>query len=194
MVSISTCGVDAGGSGVSGGVTGTGSIAIGQENGQIVILSNVSYYLKWHHRQQLAQPNKGADQEGAAALIEEKSNLIRSIYHWHAHPVFAVTYAGAGTTYNPANNNSQQTDNSELATTTYPTFPSHGQINPRILYSGGEESVLVIWQLSKNTKNFLPRLGAAIVQIIALKEEVTNSGKVMVITADNTIRLVNTAK
>eukprot|EP00899_Mesostigma_viride_P012762 jgi/Mesvir1/21487/Mv03937-RA.1 len=38
------------------------------------------------------------------------------------------------------------------------------------LLSGGEEAVLVIWQLQSNAKNFLPRLGAPILAISATRD------------------------
>jgi hypothetical protein len=37
----------------------------------------------------------------------------------------------------------------------------------RYLYSGGEEGVLVVWQLATGFKDFVPRLGAAITHVAA---------------------------
>lgn len=36
----------------------------------------------------------------------------------------------------------------------------------KYLYSGGEESVLVAWNVAKQSKSFLPRLGAALCHIV----------------------------
>jgi NET1-associated nuclear protein 1 (U3 small nucleolar RNA-associated protein 17) len=40
-------------------------------------------------------------------------------------------------------------------------------VDGRYLYSGGEEGVLVVWQLGSGHKDFVPRLGAAIAHVAA---------------------------
>jgi WD40 repeat protein len=57
------------------------------------------------------------------------------------------------------------------------------------LYSGADEAVLVIWQLGTGIKNFVPRLGGAITFISSSAKE----AKVAITTADNAVRIVNTA-
>jgi NET1-associated nuclear protein 1 (U3 small nucleolar RNA-associated protein 17) len=56
--------------------------------------------------------------------------------------------------------------------------------------SGGEEGVLVIWQIDTGFKAFVPRLGAAITHVCCS----TSDPLVAVTTADNNIRIVNTAR
>ncbi len=63
----------------------------------------------------------------------------------------------------------------------------------RLLYSGGEENVLVLWDLQDAGRNYLPRLGAPISRIIAC-QSVHRMGRVLVTTVDNTLRLINVAK
>lgn len=57
----------------------------------------------------------------------------------------------------------------------------------RQLYSGGEEGVLVVWQLEGSNKHFLPRLGASIADIVSNPVD----ARIAVTTTDNCIRLVN---
>ena len=57
----------------------------------------------------------------------------------------------------------------------------------RQLYSGGEEGVLVCWQLEGSSKHFLPRLGASIADIVSNSTD----ARIAVTTTDNCIRLVN---
>lgn len=56
-----------------------------------------------------------------------------------------------------------------------------------MLYSGGEEGVLVLWQLSTGTKSFLPRLGAPAVSVVAAD----HIPLLCVSTLDNTFRLIS---
>jgi len=57
------------------------------------------------------------------------------------------------------------------------------------LHSGGEEAVLVTWEIATNTKTFIPRLGAPIVHLSSSQDEPC----VSISTSDNTIRVYNTA-
>ena len=57
------------------------------------------------------------------------------------------------------------------------------------LYTGADEAVLVVWQLGTGIKNFIPRLGGAITFISSSAKE----AKVAITTADNAVRIVNTA-
>lgn len=59
----------------------------------------------------------------------------------------------------------------------------------RYLFSGGEEGVLVVWQLASGLKDFLPRLGAGITYLSSSAKE----ARVAVTTADNAVRIINTA-
>ncbi|EJD52221.1 WD40 repeat-like protein [Auricularia subglabra TFB-10046 SS5] len=53
--------------------------------------------------------------------------------------------------------------------------------NGAYLLSGGEEAVLVIWQLDANKKNFIPRLGAPIVSIAVTPPAEQNQGYLVVL-------------
>eukprot|EP00193_Tetraselmis_chui_P016806 CAMPEP_0177794212 /NCGR_PEP_ID=MMETSP0491_2-20121128/25517_1 /TAXON_ID=63592 /ORGANISM="Tetraselmis chuii, Strain PLY429" /LENGTH=807 /DNA_ID=CAMNT_0019316837 /DNA_START=58 /DNA_END=2481 /DNA_ORIENTATION=+ len=55
------------------------------------------------------------------------------------------------------------------------------------LLSGGLEAVLVIWQLSSGKRNYLPRLGGALVSISDSPDPVNY----LVAQSDNTVRLIN---
>ena len=79
--------------------------------------------------------------------------------HWHAHAVMAISYHGLSDAVDP------------------------------MLYSGGEESVLVVWQLSKGTSapaDVLPRVAlSGIVHIVAI-----NPNGILIYCEDNTLQLV----
>lgn len=79
--------------------------------------------------------------------------------HWHAHPVMALAYHGLSDAVDP------------------------------MLYSGGEESVLVLWQLSKGTSgpaDVLPRVAlGGIVHIVAI-----NPNGILMYCEDNSLQLV----
>ena len=57
-----------------------------------------------------------------------------------------------------------------------------------MLYSGGEEGVLVVWQTATGLKNFVPHLGAKIAHVTAL----SGSPLAVVVANNNTLRVVNT--
>jgi len=58
------------------------------------------------------------------------------------------------------------------------------------IYSGGEEAVLVVWQVSTNIKAFVPRLGGAITHIGTSK----GSAMLASTTLDNCIHVIDTAR
>ena len=62
----------------------------------------------------------------------------------------------------------------------------------KYLFSGGEENVLVLWQIRQMTSNFLPRLGAPLVHM-SVSTDPNKAGKVLISGADNSIRWFNTA-
>jgi WD40 repeat protein len=57
-----------------------------------------------------------------------------------------------------------------------------------MLYSGGEEGVLVVWQTATGLKNFVPHLGAKIAHVTAF----SGSPLAVVVANNNTLRVVNT--
>lgn len=58
------------------------------------------------------------------------------------------------------------------------------------LFSGGEEAVLVVWNIKDGTKTYLPRLGAPLTKIIPRRED---PSRLALFAADNAVRLVNVA-
>ncbi|KAL0020828.1 hypothetical protein WJX79_004301 [Trebouxia sp. C0005] len=59
-----------------------------------------------------------------------------------------------------------------------------------LLLSGGEEAVLVIWQLGSGARSYLPRLGGG---LHFITRSPVDSACYVVSQADNTVRMVNTA-
>ena len=100
-----------------------------------------------------------ADKEKSKKPEHPSKSLLIRRVHWHAHPVMAVTYHGLSDAVDP------------------------------MLYSGGEESVLVVWQLSKGTSapaDILPRIALdGIVHIAAI-----NPNGILIYCEDNTLQLV----
>ncbi len=121
----------------------TGTVAVGLQYGEILVLHNVGEYLRSFHN-----GNTGKD-----------SFLTKTTMHWHAHGVLTLTFSDDG----------------------------------KYLYSGGEESVLVAWNVTRLSKNFLPRLGAPLCHLVTSRDA-AKAAKVLTTTLDNSVRLVNTAK
>jgi hypothetical protein len=146
---------------------GTKDLALGRANGHIEILDNifdnVADYLN-----QLGEKNVSED-----SLQHPDDVTVRRTVHWHAHPVRALSFLTAsGKHYKGGNNEG--------------IFA-----NPLSLLSGGEESVLVTWQLDRNfhkPSNFVARVGqGAIIHMVCSQ----SSGKVIVFCSDNSIQCYN---
>ncbi|GBG34999.1 WD repeat-containing protein 75 [Hondaea fermentalgiana] len=78
------------------------------------------------------------DEDGQIAVFRKSgptsfASTTRTILHWHAHPVGAVSFSSDGNNF----------------------------------ISGGQEAVLVIWQLETGSRVFCPRLGGPITQVAA---------------------------
>ena len=58
------------------------------------------------------------------------------------------------------------------------------------LFSGGEEAVLVIWNLQDGKKTYLPRLGAPLKSIVSQRDD---PSRLALFGSDNAVRLVNVA-
>jgi NET1-associated nuclear protein 1 (U3 small nucleolar RNA-associated protein 17) len=124
----------------------TGTVAVGLQYGEILVLHNVDEYLRSSYNNNEKIGNKDAF-------------LTKTTMHWHAHGVLTVAFSDDG----------------------------------KFLYSGGEESVLVAWNITRLTKNFLPRLGAPLCHLVTSRDA-AKAAKVLTTTLDNSLRLVNTAK
>lgn len=68
-----------------------------------------------------------------------------------------------------------------------PLYTLHFNSNGNFLFSGGEEGVLVQWQLSSGSKSFLPRLGDAISSTVVSAQEAW----VVATTRDNAIQIID---
>jgi hypothetical protein len=59
------------------------------------------------------------------------------------------------------------------------------RINGAYLYSAGEEGVVVMWHLRENVKDFLPRIGSQIDNLIVAES------KIYCLLRDNTIKSID---
>ena len=120
--------------------TNKNDIACGHMKGDIVIKGNllalVEEYISAQVKYEKQRGSSGKDGSGSAPLVRSKpkhpSNaVIDANVHWHAHPVTSLCYDRTSPASDP------------------------------ILYSGGNESVLVTWQLSRGITrpaDVLPRI------------------------------------
>ncbi|KAL7536229.1 hypothetical protein ACHAXR_007008 [Thalassiosira sp. AJA248-18] len=146
---------------------GTKDLALGRANGHIEVLDdlfeNVANYLD--------QLGKNSSEE--KSLQHPGEVTVRRTLHWHAHPVRALAFLTAYGRHHKGSMN----DGSFA--------------NPMSLLSGGEESVLVTWQLDRNfhkPSNFVARVGqGGIVHTLCCQ----HSGKIMVFCSDNSIQCYN---
>lgn len=135
-------------------------------------------------------------------LFDLKTNNIRKFYHRnniscisiHPKQQFVATGDDIGEIifwycFDEPKENSQALDSitttfhwhaHQLNTILFDSTGSH-------MYSGGQEMVLVIWQLESGKKDFLPRLGAVILGINSSPDETLLSIRC----ADNTIKIIN---
>jgi len=106
-------------------------IACGFQKGDIIVKTNILTLVDEYHTA-LEKYEKQKDSKGGKSKPDHPAkHLINARVHWHSHPVISLCY----------DRNSPLTD--------------------PILYSGGEESVLVTWQLSRGINrpsDVLPRL------------------------------------
>jgi len=142
----------------------TKDLALGRANGHIEVFDNIF-------------ENVSIYLNGTTKLEEHHPEevTVRRTVHWHAHPVRALAFltAAYGRSKGSGNNNS-----SSFA-------------NPMSLLSGGEESVLVTWQLDRNfhkPSNFIARVSqGSIVHTLTCQY----SGKIIVLCSDNSIQCYN---
>lgn len=156
-------------------------IAFGHESGDIVsvpnFLSQVEEYhaaLAKYERQVGAQASKDEKTNSAVGLMKPDypfKNAVEARMHWHAHPVATLCY--------DANSS--------------PTDP--------ILYSGGEESVLITWQQSRGISrpaDVLPRIARQGICFIGCSKRPFNvdatdvNDTVLVFCEDNSLQLFET--
>ncbi|CAJ1936629.1 unnamed protein product [Cylindrotheca closterium] len=141
-------------------------IACGHMKGQIKILNDVLNNLESHNLA-LAETDNLIRPDGtpmASKPTDPRKQLITSKVHWHAHPVTSITYSANSSPVDP------------------------------ILYSGGEESVLVTWQPSRGTDkpvDMLPRLamGGIVHVVCAHSIDSDPANGILVYCEDNSLQL-----
>jgi len=150
---------------------GTKDLALGRANGHIDVLDNLfdnvaNYFELLGKKKSLGQENSSFQEQHP-----EEVTVQRTV-HWHAHPVRALTFFTA-----QSRQHSRGT--------------SGASVNPMSLLSGGEESVLVTWQLNRNfykPSNFVARVGqGGIVHMLCCQY----SSKVIVFCSDNSVQCFN---
>lgn len=142
-------------------------IACGHYHGEVKVLNNVLESLENYHVVMAENEQQFGSSEARLSSNKPKDprkDLIISSVHWHAHPVSSLVYDPASSAMDP------------------------------ILYSGGEESVLVTWQNSRGTDkpvDVLPRLAfGGIVHIIcADKTDTSPPNGILVYCEDNSLQL-----
>jgi len=163
----------------------TKDLALGRGGGQIEILGsvfeNVAAYLD--RRKQLLVGKKemkdAASELGGSESFQRlwqqhpEEVTIRRNVHWHAHPVRTLAFMST------SSGRLQSGGGSGAA---------NAIANPMSLLSGGEESVLVTWQLDRNfhrPSHFVARVGrGGIVHMLTCR----SSGKIIVFCSDNSIQ------
>ena len=106
------------------------------------------------------------------------TDVVKTTLHWHAHAVADLCFTTDGTysvTLTPDMSFVNPHTSSLLHMCTRLLLPhSHAHTSPTptlapptgtYLLSGGEEGVLVLWQLDTNKKQFRPRLGSPITRL-----------------------------
>jgi hypothetical protein len=158
--------------------TNKSDIACGLAQGHIVIYSNLLAHVEEYYRateRYESQTSADGGAKSSAGGIKKPEHpsrkVIKAKVHWHAHPVTTLCY----------DPNSSPTD--------------------PILYSGGEESVLVTWQLSRGVhrpSDLLPRIARrGIMHVICTKRTEASSASntndsILVYCEDNTLQLFET--
>jgi hypothetical protein len=136
----------------------SGMIAVGTQYGEILLLRNVSDYLRsWY----LSSSTSSSSASSNVSIKKEKeldSMIIKSRLIWHSHAIKSLAF----------------------------------NVDGKILYSGGEESVLVVWNLNKSTKSFIPRIGSPISYILTFQTTMNSLGKILLSSSDNSLKLINT--
>lgn len=143
-------------------------ITCGHFNGDIKILKDIFDIIEHYHISMVEAERQygssGAAMSSASKPTDPRKTMIISEAHWHAHPVTSLVH-DAGSS-------------------------SRGSI----LYSGGEESVLVTWQASRGTDrptDVLPRLALGGIVHIACADKIDESPSsgILVYCEDNSLQL-----
>lgn len=145
----------------------TNDITCGFYSGEIKVLNNVLDSLENYNvaaAEKSIALGTGGGKPAVTMPNDPRKEHITSKVHWHAHPVTSLAHDAVSPTMDP------------------------------ILYSGGEESVLVTWQTSRGTDrpvDVLPRLalGSIVHVVCADKIDSKPSNGILVYCEDNTLQL-----
>jgi hypothetical protein len=141
-------------------------ITCGHGSGEIRVMNNLLTIVEDYHMVMAKHElHFGSEETKSADKPEHPTKtFVTTKVHWHAHPVTSLAYDAASSVVDP------------------------------LLYSGGEESVLVTWQLSRGTykpADVLPRLAlGGIVHIVCAgnsDDDVPNG--ILVYCEDNSLQL-----
>lgn len=142
-------------------------IACGHYHGEIKVMNSILDTLENYHVTMAENEQLLGSEEARSSTNKPKDprkDLIISRVHWHAHPVTSLVYDSGSSPMDP------------------------------ILYSGGEESVLVTWQNSRGTDrpvDVLPRvaLGGIVHVVCADKTDSNPPNGILIYCEDNSLQL-----
>jgi len=139
-------------------------VACGHRSGEIRVMTNMLGSVQEYYTA-MDRYNQQAGPDGSINVEKPTyptQRVISRKLHWHSHPVATLSYDGSSSSAEP------------------------------MLYSGGNESVLVTWQLSRGTykpADVLPRLAlGGIVHIVGVEQAGEPNG-ILVYCSDNSLQL-----
>lgn len=139
-------------------------VALGHRSGEIRVMTNILGLVDEYHTA-MEKYIQQAGPTGTRSVEKPKHpklQLIARKLHWHSHAVTTLAYDGSSSSAEP------------------------------MLYSGGNESVLATWQLSRGSykpADVLPRLALGGIVHIAGVEQAGEPNGILVYCADNSLQL-----
>lgn len=139
-------------------------VACGHRSGEIRVMTNMLGLVVDYHAA-MDRFNQQAGPEGTSTVERPKhpsQDVITRKLHWHSHPVATLAYDGSSSSAEP------------------------------MLYSGGNEGVLLIWQLSRGNQkpaSVLPRIALGGIMHILGVEQTGEPNGILVYCSDNSMQL-----
>jgi WD40 repeat protein len=139
-------------------------VACGHRSGEIRVMTNALGLVVDYHAA-MDRFNQQAGPKGTSTVERPKhpsQQVITRKLHWHSHPVATLAYDGSSSSAEP------------------------------MLYSGGNESVLLTWQLSRGTykpADVLPRIALGGIMHILGVEQTGEPNGILVYCSDNSMQL-----
>jgi WD40 repeat protein len=139
-------------------------LACGHRSGEIRVMTNaLGLVVDYHAAMDRFHQQAGPDGTSTAEKPKHPSEeVITRKLHWHSHPVATIAYDGSSSAAEP------------------------------MLYSGGHESVLLTWQLSRGTHkpaNVLPRIALGGIMHVLGVEQTGEPNGILVYCSDNSMQL-----